>query len=169
MVVGVRKNMMLLFENKLSYIFCVVGAGVTKAEWAWWFIKLNQRCWHVYFAWYFSHAFCEIWINCGYVWLWCCRIGDVWYCFWKCEKLMFVPLQKFSATSQTLSLRHPNSATSDPLVAQRLWMAGPRAGRFAVNCKHCAKYPWLCSVIQQIWCWLPFSSANGCWCGILNA
>ena len=39
-------------------------------------------------------------------------------------------LQKFSATSQTLSLRHPDSATSDPLVAQRLWMAGPRAGRF---------------------------------------
>ena len=37
MVVGVRKNMMLLFENKLSYILCVVGAGVTNAEWAWWF------------------------------------------------------------------------------------------------------------------------------------
>ena len=51
MVVGVRKNMMLLFENKLSYIFCVVGAGVTNAD----------------------------------------------------------------------------SATSDPLVAQRLWVAGPRA------------------------------------------
>ena len=44
---------------------------------------------------------------------------------------MFVPLQKFSATSHTLSLRHPDSATSDPLVAQRLWMTGPRAGRFA--------------------------------------
>ena len=41
---------------------------------------------------------------------------NVWYCFWKCEKLVFVPLQKFSATSQTLSLRHPDSATSDPLV-----------------------------------------------------
>ena len=52
---------------------------------------------------------------------------DVWYCFWKCEKLVFVPLQKFSATSQTLSLRHPDSATSDPLVAQRLWVAEPRA------------------------------------------
>ena len=51
----------------------------------------------------------------------------VWYCFWKCEKLVFVPLQKFSATSQTLSLRNPDSATSDPLVAQRLWVAGPRA------------------------------------------
>ena len=35
MVVGVRKNMMLLFENKLSYIFCVVGAGVTNPESAW--------------------------------------------------------------------------------------------------------------------------------------
>ena len=48
---------------------------------------------------------------------------NVWYCFWKCEKLVFVPLQKFSATSQTLSLRHPDSATS----AQHLWVAGPRA------------------------------------------
>ena len=48
MVVCVRKNRMLnmlLFENKSSYIFCVVGAGVTKAEWAWWFVKLHQRCW----------------------------------------------------------------------------------------------------------------------------
>ena len=52
---------------------------------------------------------------------------NVWYCFWKCEKLVFVPLQKFSATSQTLLLRHPDSATSVPLVAQRLWVAGPRA------------------------------------------
>ena len=52
---------------------------------------------------------------------------DVWYCFWKCEKFVFVPSQKFSATSQTLSLRHPDSATSDPLVAQRLWVAEPRA------------------------------------------
>ena len=42
MVVGVRKNMMLLFENKLSYIFWVMGAGVTNAESAWWLIKLNQ-------------------------------------------------------------------------------------------------------------------------------
>ena len=24
----------------------------------------------------FYHVFCEIWINCGYVWLRCCRIGD---------------------------------------------------------------------------------------------
>ena len=32
MVVGVRKNMMLLFENKLSNVFCVVGAYVMNAE-----------------------------------------------------------------------------------------------------------------------------------------
>ena len=77
MVVGVRKNMMLLFENKLSYIFCVVGAGVTNAESAWWFIKLNQRCWLAcLLCVIFYHVFCEIWINCGYVWLRCCRIGD---------------------------------------------------------------------------------------------
>ena len=129
MVVGVRINMMLLFENKLSYIFCVVGASVTNAESAWWLIKLNQRCWLAcLLCVIFYHVFCEIWINCGYVWLRCCRIGDKCVVlFWKCEKLVFVPLQKFSATSQTLSLRHPDSATSDPLVAQRLWVAGPRA------------------------------------------
>ena len=71
------KNMMLLFENKLSYIFCVVGAGVTNAESAWWLIKLNQRCWLAcLLCVIFYHVFCEIWINCGYVWLRCCRIGD---------------------------------------------------------------------------------------------
>ena len=43
------------------------------------------------------------------------------------------------------------------------------SGNHSVNCKHCAKYPWLRSVIQQIYCWLPFRNANGCWCGILNA
>ena len=66
-MVGVRKNMMLLFENKLSYIFCVVGAGVTNAEWALWFVKLNQRrwlaCWFVYLCVIFYHVLCEIWIN----------------------------------------------------------------------------------------------------------
>ena len=77
MVVGVRKNMMLLFENKLSYIFCVVGAGVTNAEWAWWFIKLNQRCWLAcLLCVIFYHVCFEIWISCGYVWLRCCRFGD---------------------------------------------------------------------------------------------
>ena len=49
---------------------------------------------------------------------------------------MLVPLQKFSATSQTLSLRHPDSATSDPLVAQRLWMAGSRPGQVALSGNH---------------------------------
>ena len=77
MVVGVRKNMMLLFENYLSYIICVVGAGVTNAEWAWWFIKLNQRCWlALLLCVIFYHVLCEIWISCGYVWLRCCQIGD---------------------------------------------------------------------------------------------
>ena len=80
MVVGVRKSMMLLFENKLSYIFCVVGAGVTNAVWAWWFVKLNRRCWlacwFVYLCVVFYHVFCEIWIDCGYVWLRCFGIGD---------------------------------------------------------------------------------------------
>ena len=202
MVVGVRKIMMLLFKNKLSYIFCVVGAGVTNAEWAWWFIKLNQRCWMAcLLCVIFYHVFCEIWISCGYVWLRCCRIGDkcvvlflkMWeigVCFiisviyllyyseagtqdrlsWRSSvknsrqeptpsngslpQSMAAPparrvlgmrtrsfnktgfdwlidlLQKFSATSQTLSLRHPDSATSDPLVAQCLWMGGPWAGHF---------------------------------------
>ena len=32
---------------------------------------------------------------------------NMWYCFRKCELLLFVPLPEFSATSQTLSLRHP--------------------------------------------------------------
>ena len=80
MVVGVRKNMMLLFENKLSHIFCVLGAGFTNAEWAWRFVKPNQccclACWFVYLCVIFYHVFCDIWINCGYVWLRCCRIGD---------------------------------------------------------------------------------------------
>ena len=84
--------------------------------------------WHVYCAWYFTMCFVKfestvVTFDSGVVGL---EI-NVWYCFWKCEKLVFVPLQKFSATSQTLSLRHPDSATSDPLVAQRLWVAGPRA------------------------------------------
>ena len=81
-----------------------------------------------YCAWYFTMCFVKfestvITFDSGVVGL---EI-NVWYCFWKCEKLVFVPLQKFSATSQTLSLRNPDSATSDPLVAQRLWVAGPRA------------------------------------------
>ena len=124
---------MLLFENKLSYIFCVVGVGVTNAEWAWWFVKLNQRCWlacwFMYLCVIFYHVICEIWIICGYVWVRCCRIGDKWVVlFLKCEKLVFVPLLKFSATSQTLSLRHPtHAATSDPFVAQRLWNRSSRA------------------------------------------
>ena len=78
---------------------------------------------------------------------------NVWYCFWKCEKLVFVPLLKFSATSQTLSLRHPtHAASSDPLVAQRLWkFSSPGwqvpgqvtfSGNHSVKCKHCAKYLW---------------------------
>ena len=112
MVVGVRKNMMLLFENKLSYIFCVVGAGVTNAEWAWWFVKLNQRCWLACWytcAWYFTMCFVKfestvVTFDSGVVGL---EI-NVWHCFRKCEKLVFVPLLKFSATSQTLSLRHDN-------------------------------------------------------------
>ena len=87
--------------------------------------------WHVYSARYFTMCFVKfetavVTFDSGVVGL---EI-NVWYCFWKCEKLVFVPLQKFSATNQTLSLRHPDSATSDPLVAQRLWMAGPRADRF---------------------------------------
>ena len=84
--------------------------------------------WHVYCAWYFTMCFVKfestvVTFDSGVVGL---EITG-WYCFWKCEKLVFVPLQKFSATSQTLSLRNPDSATSDPLVAQRLWVAGPQA------------------------------------------
>ena len=84
--------------------------------------------WYVYCAWYFTMCFVifestVVTFDSGVVGL---EI-NVWYCFSKCEKLVFVPLQKFSATSQTLSLRHPDSDTSDPLVAQRLWVAGPRA------------------------------------------
>ena len=154
MVVGVRKNM-LLFENKLSYIFCVVGAGVTNAEWAWWFIKLNQRCWLAcLLCVIFYHVFCEIWISStfdsGIVGL---EI-NVWYCFWKCEKLVFVPLQKSSATSQTY---HWGTLTQLPVThllhnASGWQVPGQVAlsGYHSVNCKHCAKYPWLCSVIQQI-------------------
>ena len=83
---------------------------------------------HVYCAWYFTMCFVKfestvVTFDSGVVGL---EI-NVWYCFWKCEKLVFVPLQKFSATSQTLSRRHPDSAPSDPLVAQRLWVAGPWA------------------------------------------
>ena len=89
--------------------------------------------WHVDCAWYFTMCFVKfestvVIFDSGVVGL---EI-NVWYCFWKCEKLVFAPLLKFSATSHTLSLRHPYSATSDPLVAQRLWMADPRAGRFWV-------------------------------------
>ena len=133
MVVGVRKNMMLLFENKLSYIFCVVGAVVTNAEWAWWFVKLNQRCWlacwFVYLCVIFYHVFCEIWIDCGYIWLRCCRIGDKCVVlFLKMWEIGVFSSLKFSATSQTLSLRHPtHAATSDPLVAKRPWNRSYRA------------------------------------------
>ena len=124
MVVGVRKNMMLLFENKLSYIFCVVGAGVTNAEWAWWFVKLNQRCWLAFWFEYlcviFYHVFCEIWTNCGYVWLRCCRIGD------KCTdyKKIFLLLLLLRRYHWDTLLMH---ATSDRLVAQRLWNRSSRA------------------------------------------
>ena len=122
--------------------------------------------WHVDLctcAWYFTMCFVKfeltvVMFDSGVVGL---EI-NVWYCFWKCEKLVFVPLLKFSATSQTLSLRHPtrrpvthllHNASGIEVLAPR--MAGPRAGRFewqpySVNCKHCAKYPWLCSVTQQI-------------------
>ena len=166
MVVGVRKNM-LLFENKLSYIFCVVGAGVTNAEWASWFVSTSAVGWHVHLctcAWYLTMCFVKfestvVKFDSGVVGL---EI-NVWYCFRKCEKSVFVPLLKFSATRQTFSLRHPtHAATSDPLVAQCLWntkfsrpgwqVPGQVAlsGNRSVNCKHCAKYPWLCSVIKKI-------------------
>ena len=116
MVVGVRKNRISLLENKFSYIFCVVGAGVTNAEWAWWFVKLHQRCWlacwFVYLCVHFNILSCVLW-NLNQLWLgYSFDSGvvrseiNVWYCFWKCEKLLFVPLLKFSATSQTLSTRH---------------------------------------------------------------
>ena len=131
MVVGLRKNMILLFENKLSYIFCVVVL-VSRT--------LNELddlsnstiavgCWFVYLCVIFYLVFCEIWINCGYVWPGVVGLEiNVWYCFWKCEKLVFVPLLIFSATSQTVSLRHPtHAATSDPLVAQRPWNRSSRA------------------------------------------
>ena len=130
MVVDVRKNMILLFENKLSYIFCVVGAGVTNAD------GLSNSTsavgWHVDLctcAWYFAMCFVKfestvVTFDSGVVEL---EI-NVWYCFWKCEKLVVVPLLKFSVTSQTLSLRHPtHAATSDPLVAQRLLNRSSRA------------------------------------------
>ena len=52
--------------------------------------------------------FNQLWFDSGLVGL---EI-NVWYCFWKCDKLVLVPLQKFSATTQTLSLRHPDSATT---------------------------------------------------------
>ena len=80
--------------------------------------------WHVDLctcAWYFTIRFMKfeltvVMFDSGVVGL---EI-NAWYCFWKCEKLVFVPLLKFSATNQTLSLRHPtHAATSDPLVAQR--------------------------------------------------
>ena len=67
--------------------------------------------WHVYCAWYFTMCFVQfestvVTFDSGVVGL---EI-NMWYLFWKCEKLVFVPLQKFIATSQTLSLRHPDSA-----------------------------------------------------------
>ena len=80
-------------------------------------------------AWYFTTCFVKfestvVTFDSGVVGL---EI-NVWYWFWICEKLVFVPLLKFSATSQTLSLRHPtHAATSDPLVAQRLWNRSSRA------------------------------------------
>ena len=86
--------------------------------------------WHVDLctcAWYFTRCFVKfestvVTFEAGVVGL---KI-NVWYCFWKFEKLVFVPLLKFSATSQTLSLRHPtHAATSDPLVTQRLWNQFP--------------------------------------------
>ena len=71
--------------------------------------------WHVYCAWYFTMWFVKF--ESTVVTFDSCVVGletNVRYCFWKCEKLVFVPLQKFSATSQTLSLRHPDSATKWP-------------------------------------------------------
>ena len=72
MVVVVRKNMMLLLENKLSYIFCVVGAGVTNVKWACWFVKLHQRswlaCWFAYFCVHFNILPCVLW-NLSQLWL----------------------------------------------------------------------------------------------------
>ena len=86
--------------------------------------------WHVDLctcAWYFTMGFVKfestvVTFDSGVVGL---EI-HVWCCFWKCEKLVFVPLPKFSATSQTLSLRHPtHAATSDPLNCP--WNRGSRA------------------------------------------
>ena len=88
--------------------------------------------WHVDLctcAWYFTMCFVKfestlVTFDSGVVGL---EI-NVWYCFLKSEKLVFFPLLKFSATSQTSSLRHPtHAATSDPLVAQCLWNRSSRA------------------------------------------
>ena len=156
MVVGVRKNMMLLFENKLSYIFCAVGAGsrtLNKPD------GLSNSTtavgWHVYCAWYFTMCFVKfestvVTFDSGVVGL---EI-NVWHCFWKCEKLVFVPLQKFSAPVRPY---HWGTLTQLPMThllhnASGWQVPGQVAlsGNHSVNCKQCAKYPWLCSVIQQI-------------------
>ena len=123
MVVGVRKNRMInimLLENKLGYILCVVGVSVTNVEWAgvtWWFVKLHQccwlACWFVYLCVHFNILPWVLW-NLNQLWLgyWfdsgVVGLEILWYCFWKCESLLFVPLLKFSAISQTWSMRHPN-------------------------------------------------------------
>ena len=157
MVVGVRKSMMLLFENKLSYIFCVVGAGVTNAESAWWLIKLNQRCWLTcLLCVIFYHVFCEIWINCGYVWLRCCRIGDKFVVlFLKMWEIGVCSITKIQCDQSDLiteapwlSYQWPTCCTT-PLGGRTPGTVA-LSGNHSVNCKHCAKYPWPCSVIQQI-------------------
>ena len=95
MVLGVRKNRMLLLENKLSYIFCVVGAGVTNAEWAWWFVKLHQRCWFAYLCVHFNILPFVLW-NLSQLWLGYSFdsgvVGleiNVGYWFWKCNCCLF--------------------------------------------------------------------------------
>ena len=76
MVVGVRKNMMLLFENKLSYTDDIQCCGGWCHER--WISLMAYQTQPALLAGMFivRDVFCEIWINCGYVWLRCCRIGD---------------------------------------------------------------------------------------------
>ena len=146
-----------------------MGADVTNAEWAWWFIKLNQRCWHVYFAWYFTMCFVKfestvVTFDSGVVGLEMC--GIVFenvrnWCLFHYKNLVRPVRPYHWGTLTQLPVTHLLHNASGWQVPGQVALSG--------NCKHCAKYPWLCSVIQQIWCWLPFSSANGCWCGILNA
>ena len=96
--------------------------------------------WHVYCAWYFTMCFVKfesavVTFDSGIVAL---EI-NVWYCFWKCEKLLFVPLQKFSATSQTY---HWGALTQLPvthLLHNASWQVPGQvalSGNHSVNCKH---------------------------------